>query len=121
MTFKKQKIKLIDEKTEKAFIVNGYRMKLELYEVYIDVIIGNRSEVKRFWKQSMVCGGFVYSNEDTHFLWIRNKDASILAHEVYHLVNRISKARGLSEDEDNEQQAYLVGWLYKEISKLKSY
>ena len=47
------------------------------------------------------------------------KELKNLVHELYHLVNRIAKDRGLAEDYDNEPQAYLLGWLFDEISKLK--
>jgi hypothetical protein len=45
-------------------------------------------------------------------------DGSIIAHEVIHLVNYIFKDRGIKLDiKNDEPQAYLTGWLFKEIDK----
>ena len=45
-------------------------------------------------------------------------EGSIIAHEVTHLVNYIFKDRGVELDLNNDEpQAYLTGWLFKEIDK----
>ena len=45
-------------------------------------------------------------------------EGSIIAHEVAHLVNYIFKDRGVELDLNNDEpQAYLTGWLFKEIDK----
>ena len=45
-------------------------------------------------------------------------EGSIIAHEIVHLVNYIFKDRGVKLDiKNDESQAYLTGWLFKEIDK----
>ena len=45
-------------------------------------------------------------------------EGSIIAHEVTHLVNYIFKDRGVELDLNNDEpQAYLTGWLFKEIDE----
>lgn len=45
-------------------------------------------------------------------------EGSIIAHEIIHLVNYIFKDRGVKLDiKNDESQAYLTGWLFKEIDK----
>ena len=45
-------------------------------------------------------------------------EGSIIAHEVTHLVNYVFKDRGVELDLNNDEpQAYLTGWLFKEIDK----
>ncbi len=47
------------------------------------------------------------------------KEGSIIAHEVVHLVNYIFEDCGVILDTKNdESQAYLTGWLFKQIEKI---
>lgn len=118
MEFKKSKIGLTDRKTNQTFKIDGYFMDMDLYGCLIEVAFGQEKQIYRFYER---CNGFLHtSNRDTHFLWVKNpKETDKLVHEIYHLVVRISKRVGLSEDEDNEQQAYLMGWLFRKIRELK--
>jgi len=46
-----------------------------------------------------------------------------VAHEIYHIVNRILMDRGIQHTYDDEPYAYLVGWLtnmyYNTLDELK--
>uniref|UniRef100_A0A6M3Y4J1 Uncharacterized protein n=1 Tax=viral metagenome TaxID=1070528 RepID=A0A6M3Y4J1_9ZZZZ len=121
MRFKKAKIKLRDENTREAFSVDGYRMDLGLYNTWVDVVFGQIKQMKRFRDGGWGESGWTWtSNEnDEHMVWLKDKKLSTLVHETNHLVNRISKARGLSDDDRNEQQAYLQTWLFNKIKELK--
>lgn len=45
-------------------------------------------------------------------------DASVLAHEALHITNLILKERGVYVSlEEDEAQAYLLGWVIKELNK----
>lgn len=92
-----------------------------LYKCHIDVAFGQKESVVRFWSGAKDSDGFVHSNDEgEHFLWLKNRNhLSNLTHELFHLVTRISRNAGLSYDDDSEQQAYLIGWLFEEIRKLK--
>ena len=117
MQFKKQKIKLLDSKTKERYKVDGYYMYLSLYQIHLEVVIGQKKQMMHFIDK---CDGFVHTDTDNcSLLWVKDTRGSTLIHELYHLVNRITKSRGFHEDEDNEPQAYLMGWLYDEIKKLK--
>lgn len=121
MTIKKSKIKLLDENTKKGFTVDGYVIDLDLYKVWVDVVFGQDKQMQRFKK--IRAAGYVHMDTDeynTHLIWIKDKNnLDTMVHEVYHLVNVICKSRGLSEDDTNEQQAYLMGWLFSKIRRLK--
>lgn len=118
MHFNKSKIEV--KKSGYRNKINGYRMSCDLYHCNIDVIIGNRDEMLKYNDN---CGGFLQTSEDgiNHLIWLGKKELKTLVHETYHLVNRIAKRCDLSEDWENEQQAYLMGWLFEEIRKLKQY
>ncbi len=120
MQFKKDRIRLIDNKTQKKFKLDGYSLDLDLYKTRIDLVIGQEKQVNRFYGDDG-CNGFVHPTDDEYcyLLWIKNKNGSTLVHELYHIVNKIGKKVGLSEDRENEAQAYLIGWLFEEIKKLK--
>lgn len=116
MKFKKGKVQLTDQ-DNKRFHVDGYVATIDLYHLDLDVVFGQKKQMNRFMPG---CDGFVHeTNVNYYILWVNKKSSHSLIHEIYHLVNYISKTRGLSEDKCNEQQAYLMGWLYKEIKKLK--
>lgn len=117
MKIKKHKIRLAKEKGEKPFILNGWLISLDLYKVDIEVAFGSKKEVWDWFGGEV--SGFVY-DDSAFFLWVDSKNnKATLVHELYHLVNFISKRCGLSDDTTNEQQAYLIGYLYDVITKLK--
>ena len=47
----------------------------------------------------------------------KERDISVVAHELYHAVNRLLYRVGVRRDEDDEACAYLLGWLMKEYFK----
>lgn len=62
------------------------------------------------WKQ--------YKNDIAEFLICIDEKITnhLIAHECTHLVNYIFKEKGIYLDLDNDEpQAYLMGWLFKEI------
>lgn len=120
MQFKKHKVGLTDIKTGEHFTVDGHLMELGLYKIDIEFVIGQTKQVRRFFVPNV--HGFVHQSDDTGslLLWVKNtRDLSTLVHELYHLVNFISKHASLSDDDTNEQQAYLMGWLFLELIKIK--
>lgn len=116
MVFHKHKITLIDDK----ITVDGYLMNLDLYRCDIEVAFGQTKKVHK-WHDDGEPDGLVHTdNDNCYFLWVKNKKMlPELVHEVYHLVNNISRRCGLSQDGSNEQQAHLMHWLFDEIRKLK--
>ena len=48
-----------------------------------------------------------------------SKDYSLIAHEIVHVINYIYLDCGIELDRVNdENQAYLTGWLFEEIEKI---
>lgn len=46
-------------------------------------------------------------------------EGSIIAHEIVHLKNYIYQDKGIELDRFNDEpEAYLIGWLFKEIEKI---
>lgn len=60
---------------------------------------------------------FIDKNTDEYVIVITNiEDLSVLAHEVVHIVNAIFTSCGIELDKRNDEpQAYLTGWVFKEI------
>jgi hypothetical protein len=59
---------------------------------------------------------------DKIILAIQKKRLDIIAHEVVHIVNIIFKDCGVKLDLDNDEpQAYLTGYIFKEIIKFIDY
>lgn len=53
-----------------------------------------------------------------YFCSIADFDASIIAHESVHICNYIFKDRGVELDLTNDEpQAYLTGWIFKQINQ----
>lgn len=64
-------------------------------------------------------GLFYYIQEmDEYVLAIKNTDWSVIAHEAIHCVNRIMKECNIHHSYDNDEtQAYLMGWVISEVDK----
>ena len=55
-------------------------------------------------------------NKDEYVIAIKKVEWSIIAHEVVHVVNAIFLKCGIKLDRHNDEpQAYLTGWIFKEI------
>lgn len=65
-------------------------------------------------------GALVWDESKDIELYITpDADASIIAHETVHIVNEVFKRTGMKLDYDNDEaQAYLTGWIVKEIHKV---
>jgi len=67
-------------------------------------------------------GAVFISNENNfkeYVVSFETEDLGTIAHEVIHLKNQIFKDCMMSLDVDNDEaEAYLVGWLYREIHKV---
>ena len=60
-------------------------------------------------------------NKKYHVVLKENTSGSIIAHEVVHLVNYIFLHNGIELDRHNDEpQAYLTGWLFKQIETFKN-
>ena len=60
-------------------------------------------------------------NKSNIVLAIQEVSYGIIAHEIVHIVNSIFKRTGIELDVDNDEaQAYLTGYLMKEIDKFLS-
>ena len=60
-------------------------------------------------------------NKGNIVLAIEEVNYGIIAHEIVHIVNSIFKRTGMKLDVDNDEaQAYLTGYLMKEIDKFLS-
>lgn len=121
MSFKKSTIRLKGD-DGKMYNLKGYMMFLDIYHVYIELLFGNTKEVLEWNKKYIdkTTHGFVHDYDGTYMIWIKNKtNVSTIVHELYHLVNLISHDKGLSNDRCCEQQAYLMGYLFDEIKKVK--
>jgi len=120
MVFEKKKIRLRNDTTNTTVKVKAHRLPLDMYNIIVDVVFGQEKLMEQF-KDVRHCSGYTRDSGDGIYLvWVRDKKSlGTVVHELYHLVNMISKTVGLSEDYNNEQQAYLLGWLFKEVRKLK--
>ena len=59
---------------------------------------------------------------DNIILAIKNKKQHIIVHEIVHIVNIIFKKCLIRLDlENDEPQAYLTGYIFKEINKILDY
>lgn len=68
--------------------------------------------------------GLVFFDDETqrvHLSFTREGlTPEVIAHEAIHVKNELFKLHGLYWDPTNDEpEAYLVGWLVKELSKLK--
>lgn len=53
------------------------------------------------------------------YVWMYEKNASLLFHETFHLVGDILHTRGIKySNESEEAYAYLGGWIFQEAFKL---
>jgi hypothetical protein len=105
-------------------------LKIPVYECTVQFIITDMliDEVNRIYKKYDIHelftdyaeGCLITSDIDLYIIILEDKYLShnTIAHELYHLVTRMTQDRDI---EDDEQQAWLCGWitehLYKFISK----
>lgn len=63
----------------------------------------------------------VRTKRDTGYgILLRRVDQSVIAHEALHITNFILKDLNLEIDSKNDEvQAYILGWIVKEINKIK--
>lgn len=66
------------------------------------------------------CMGFTNTTDNGDYIvYLRDGDCELyVAHEIYHVVNRILMDRGVSHNYDDEPYAYLNGWLKQEYSDM---
>lgn len=59
------------------------------------------------------CAGFASTTDSGKYIvYLRYADTDLfVAHEIYHIVNRILMDRGIQHTYDDEPYAYLDGWL----------
>ena len=105
-------------------------LKIPVYECTVQFIITDMliDEVNRIYKKYDIHeiftdyaeGCLITSDIDLYIIILEDKYLShnTIAHELYHLVTRMTQDRDIQDD---EQQAWLCGWvtehLYKFISK----
>ena len=57
-----------------------------------------------------------------HYVFLYKKSPDIVAHEITHLIHRVAERTGLEMGIDSQEwQAYLMGYLMKEMTDFKSY
>lgn len=69
------------------------------------------------------CNGFVMREDNgcDYLVYLRcreNKDD--VAHEIFHVANKILMSRGVTFDADAEAWAYLIGWITKRFYEIIS-
>lgn len=104
------------------------RIEIPIYYGYLVIIVSdNYNEVAKKYgiKENVdLFGAFVWTMRNKRgiadFLVCVDEKVSnhLIAHEVVHLVNAIFLEKGIELDRHNDEpQAYLTGWLFREIEK----
>ena len=100
-------------------------IKIPIYQGTLTVIFDkDLSYVQKKYKTIPLNNyGAVFLSNETKFreyvVAFETKDLGTIAHEVTHIKNQIFKDCMMELDVDNDEaEAYLVGWLYREIHKV---
>ena len=87
---------------------------LEFYKLYDDKITEDDSKyILKDINNPDTCNGatFILDKGD-YVIFIRHKDyEGDVAHEIFHVANKILCSRGVFHEADGEAWAYLIGWL----------
>jgi hypothetical protein len=107
--------------------MNTKKIKIPLYFGCLIVHkIDSFEEINNLYKDINVplntYSAIVFNDKkDNIVLAIEEVNYAIIAHEIVHIVNSIFKRAGIKLDLDNDEpQAYLTGYLMKEINKFLS-
>lgn len=90
---------------------------LEFYKLYDDKITDddNKYILKDINNPDACNGSTLVLDKGDYAIFIRHKDyEGDVAHEIYHVANKILCSRGVTHDADGEAWAYLIGWLTEE-------
>lgn len=91
--------------------VSSFKAMLPIYETALELVWGKHG--------MKATKGYVnHCDHNSYLIVITNSEKDTLVHELYHVVNHIEKELGLESGDANEAQAYLFGYLYKEIVKV---
>lgn len=101
--------------------ITGYDLDLLYYDNVERMTDEERKIIKNDITTPSSCNGMTMTlDSGTIFVYIRKgkeRDISVVAHELYHAVNRLLYRVGVRRDEDDEACAYLLGWLMQEYFK----
>jgi hypothetical protein len=116
--FKKNNIKFKCDDGTRA-VVKGFTGVIPIYNRQVDLVFGN-DELMRRWKGGS-SNAWVYTDKTERFIVYFSSDAHVrsVVHESYHIMNHLQKWFALSDDDANEQQAYLIDYIFGEIMKVK--
>jgi len=100
-------------------------IKIPIYQGTLTVIFDNDLSYvqKKYNTIPLNNYGAVFLSNDKEFrkyvVAFETEDLGTIAHEVTHIKNQIFKDCMMELDVDNDEaEAYLVGWLYREIHKV---
>lgn len=89
--------------------------KQSTFEKYVMKTYGHSADIGKANGRALIM-----ENEDgaRYLIWTKSKDASIIAHECFHVTNWMLAERGYKFDPHNDEpQAYLLGALIREAMK----
>lgn len=70
-------------------------------------------------QQHLTSGCAIRTDFGDYIMYVRDKNCvDDVAHEIFHVANKMLVSRGVTHDADAEAWAYLIGWLTKEYYKL---
>lgn len=110
-------------------VFKAYDIKLDIYKDYVLVVLFSENKnkikkaceiIKNFKSAYNNSASFCFMDTfESPVMFIKEKVThGTIAHECYHVVNRMSKKIGLSDDGDNEQQAYLLAYLVQNVNQI---
>lgn len=105
---------------------------IDIFKTSILFVVGNdEKEITNFYYKNVVkmtseelneiieamrgnhCDGLTMQTDSClYIVWIDNaNDEEIIAHEIFHVANKILMERGFNHDADDEPWAYLIGYI----------
>lgn len=96
------------------FIVGEDERELDLF--YYDNVKRmtdeERNEIVSDMRNPRIDGCVLQTDSGSYIVWLSRFDnESVVAHEIYHVANKILCQRGVNHDADGEPWAYLIGHL----------